>query len=136
MQLKWDDSLEIGVDKIDNQHKELLERINKFFKTIDEGITKEEAVKTLEFLENYTKEHFKDEEELQKKYKYPKYNLQYEEHQDFINQLDTIRYALVRHELSDRLINQMQLKITDYWKNHVMCLDRELGEYVKSKTNM
>lgn len=55
MKLKWDESLEIGHENIDNQHKELLDRINYFFDSINSGMGKEEVLRTLDFLERYTK---------------------------------------------------------------------------------
>ena len=133
MQLKWDDSLNIGIEKIDNQHKELLEKINYFFKAVDDGTSKEEAMRTLEFLESYTNEHFKDEEDLQIKYEYSKYNQQCQQHRAFINQLDEIRYVIGRYGVSGAVVNQMQKKIVDYWEYHINYLDRDLGEYLKEK---
>ena len=47
--LQWNDSLLTGVDKIDSQHKELIDRINSLFTSASQGKSKEEFIKTVNF---------------------------------------------------------------------------------------
>lgn len=37
MQMLWDSKLAVGVDKIDNQHKELFNRMNSLMDAMKEG---------------------------------------------------------------------------------------------------
>ena len=69
----WSDNLKIGVLIIDNQHKELCNRIDNLFNACKVGRGRNEISKTLEFLETYTIKHFSDEEKLQLNSTYPKY---------------------------------------------------------------
>ncbi|MDR1297080.1 MAG: hemerythrin domain-containing protein, partial [Deltaproteobacteria bacterium] len=75
----WNKSLETGVAKIDEQHKEL-------FRQVDNLVDKSQAAKitdTLVFLKNYVAKHFSDEEILQRVSSYPKYEGHRKLHDDF-----------------------------------------------------
>lgn len=67
MNLNWDNNLATGIVNIDNQHKELFDRINKLLIAMKEGKGKDEVIGTLNFLEDYVIKHFTEEEEIQKK---------------------------------------------------------------------
>jgi hemerythrin-like metal-binding protein len=64
----WNKSLETGIAKIDNQHKELFRQIDILMDVKNTDRIKE----TLNFLSDYIVMHFKDEEKLQADSKYPK----------------------------------------------------------------
>lgn len=134
MKLKWDKSLEIENEKIDNQHKELFDRINYFFNAIDNGVGSEEVIRTLDFLERYANEHFTAEEEIQRNYNYPRYYEQCVQHQVFRNQLDDIRYMISNYGVTGAVIIQMQQKIAEFWEYHINNLDKDLGAYLKEKS--
>ncbi|AGF58208.1 hemerythrin [Clostridium saccharoperbutylacetonicum] len=133
MKLIWEKSLEIGYPDIDNQHKELLERINYFFESVNSGATKEEVIRILDFLEKYTNDHCKLEEEIQRKYNYGKYNQQCIQHQVFRNHLQDIRYIYESYGVTGAVINYMQQKILDFWNYHIQKLDKDFGRFLKEK---
>jgi len=64
----WDKTLETGIQKVDEQHKELFRRIELLTDTKNAKRTYE----MLEFLEEYVHVHFRDEEALQAQSGYPK----------------------------------------------------------------
>lgn len=61
---EWDDSLSIGNDKIDGQHKELIKRIDHLAQHILEKRGREKTNNTLRFMLDYSEDHFSTEEEL------------------------------------------------------------------------
>ena len=65
--------LETGVAKIDEQHKELINRANNLMAMGSKAFSPEETEKTLNHLSDYVSHHFAEEEELQKSCNYPKY---------------------------------------------------------------
>lgn len=71
MNLIWDDNLSVGIDNIDNQHKELLNCIENLITAIEHSRSNDEIIKTLDFLEEYVIKHFTAEEEIQAKTNYP-----------------------------------------------------------------
>lgn len=80
--------------------------------------------------------HFSDEEEIQINYNYPKYKQQSIQHQVFRNQLDNIRYMCDRYGVTGAITNYMEQKIADFWEYHINNLDKDLGQYLKEKSNI
>jgi len=72
MAIKWRKDLEIGIDEIDNQHKSLVEAMNKLLEASAAGRAKQEIGNTLDFLSDYVITHFNYEREYKKKNKYPR----------------------------------------------------------------
>ena len=52
--------METGVSKIDEQHKELIDRLNQVSSMGLKSFSKEETQKTLDFLGDYVVKHFSD----------------------------------------------------------------------------
>ena len=61
MSIVFDKELYTGNELIDNEHKELIARVNKLVESCEKGTEKTTAVKTLDFLMDYTEFHFSDE---------------------------------------------------------------------------
>ncbi|MBV7275467.1 hemerythrin family protein [Clostridiaceae bacterium UIB06] len=134
MILKWDDQLATGVSDIDNQHKELFNRMNNLLITMREGNGKNEAIKTLNFLEEYVIKHFNEEEELQRKNNYPKYTVQHSEHEQFKNELQELRNVFETTGVSAIFVINMQQKMSKWWRNHIRELDKDLGKFLIEKS--
>ena len=66
MYAEFTDNLVTGNEMIDSQHKELIEKINAVMESCEQSNDKSVAVKTLDYLEDYTNYHFSAEEQLQR----------------------------------------------------------------------
>jgi len=62
MSIAWTPDLSVGVEHIDDQHKIWFEKANGLFEAGKEHRTKEYINTMFDFLDDYTKQHFKDEE--------------------------------------------------------------------------
>ena len=62
MAMGWTEDLSVGVDVIDQQHKIWFEKANQLFDAGKNGKAKEFIAQMLDFLDEYTKMHFRDEE--------------------------------------------------------------------------
>lgn len=91
MYLNWDLTLDIGIDSIDSQHRELFNRLDQLLASIDDGRSNDEVIKTLDFLEEYVVKHFNEEEEIQNKINYPLLNIQHIQHEEFKGNLKGFR---------------------------------------------
>lgn len=130
MYLNWDWTLDIGIDSIDNQHKELLNRLNQLLASIEEGKGKYEVVKTLDFLEEYVIMHFTEEEKVQKETNYPLFNIQHMQHEEFKSDLKEFRSVFETQGTSAVLALNIQQKLVDWFNNHVLNLDKDLGDFL------
>ena len=58
MRAEFDESLITGNEMIDSQHQELINKINSLLDSCEEGNDKLAAVKTLDYLADYTDFHY------------------------------------------------------------------------------
>ena len=66
MYAEFTENLATGNEMIDSQHKELIQKINDLLDSCEKSSDKVVAIKTLDFLSDYTEYHFNAEEQLQK----------------------------------------------------------------------
>jgi len=88
--IEWDDSLSIGVDLIDEQHKMLIQRLNDLSKAIEMTQGEGGIVQTLDFLIEYTDFHFSAEEKCMVEHKYPGLDHQKRQHEEFKTSLKNL----------------------------------------------
>ncbi len=134
MILKWDNTLAIGVTKIDNQHKELFDRMDQLIVAMREGKGRVGVIEKLDSLEDYAIKHFDEEEEIQRKNDYPQYSVQHFEHEKFKKELKEVRHIFETTGISAIFVINTQQKITKWWRNHISDLDKDLGEFLLEKS--
>ena len=87
---EWNESYEIGIPEIDSQHKKLIAISNELYDVATKGgdSFKSNMAKVLKSLTDYTVYHFGNEEEnFQKKYGYPGFEMHKVAHEQFIAEL-------------------------------------------------
>ncbi|SJZ41162.1 bacteriohemerythrin [Selenihalanaerobacter shriftii] len=131
--IKWDDSYSVGVEKIDEQHKELFKRINDLIIASSSNKGKSEFKKTLEFLADYTVKHFNDEEELQQKYDYPDCDIHKDIHDNFVNEVLEFQKEIEEKEVGAVTLMKFNRKAADWLVNHVKGIDQEVGKHINKK---
>ena len=89
--MPWHPGLSVGIDMIDEQHKEWFNKAEALFDAGKKGQAKEYIGELLQFLDTYTKKHFKDEEEYMASIGYPELVQQRTAHAAFIKQLEKLR---------------------------------------------
>ncbi len=82
--LEWEASYSIGIKKLDDQHKGLLELTNECLIAMRENRSSEDIGKIVKRLIKYSKVHFQLEEEYMKKSGYEKLESHKAEHRRFI----------------------------------------------------
>lgn len=85
--LTWSDDLAVGNTFIDNDHKKLIEMVDRLHAVMHEGKAKEVMHKVLHNLISYTQDHFRREEDLMRNIKYPGYSKHKEEHEKLVAQV-------------------------------------------------
>lgn len=132
MAIKWRKELEIGIAVIDNQHKELVDAINKLLEASAAGRAKEEIGSTLNFLSDYVITHFNFEQEYQKRHNYPKYAEHLKLHQFFLQEVQEMKRQFEQEGASLPFIIQFNKRIVDWFVNHISKADKDYAEYVHS----
>lgn len=125
--------MEVGVPKIDAQHRELVKRLNTVVSMGIKSVSKEETQKTLDLLENYAAEHFRDEEVLQKQSGYPKYEWHKTQHRLYISEIKKLKKEFAANGVSSKFTIDMNTSIVEWIVRHIKSVDVELGKYYRSK---
>lgn len=132
MGIQWRDSLAIGVEAIDNQHKELLMRFDRLLNACEGGKGTEELKKLLSFLEEYVHTHFIDEEAIQKLHHYPGYEEHHAQHVHFVSRIKELREETDKDGFSSHNVIETNNLLLKWLLNHISKVDTELGKFLKS----
>jgi hemerythrin len=81
--VQWSDALSVGIEEIDEQHKMLVELVNKMHEAIHQRHGSDVVISILHDLADYTRIHFAVEESLMRILNYPGY----EDHKDIHEEL-------------------------------------------------
>ena len=120
-------------EKIDLQHKSLFKRIEQIQEAGRNGTSAQELLNTLIFFKRYVSEHFRDEEELQLEFAYPKYKEHKEAHRIFMEKIDELFDKC--HDDGVNLLTIMQTNKTvyDWLITHIKKVDMEFADYYRRK---
>lgn len=127
--MTWKDSYSIGIPAIDKQHKQLCEKIDDLYSACSAGKGASEILKTLDFLESYTIQHFSDEEKLQQSLKYPKHTQHKAMHTDFMSQVAKLKKELATSGATIPMVININHIVSSWLISHIMTVDKELKNY-------
>ena len=131
MALQWTQDLSVGVNVIDDQHKELFRRVNSFVAAMGEGKGKGEIDRVLKFLESYVVTHFRTEETYMTKYKYPDYPSHKAEHERFVEAFIGFKNELETEGASSYLTLRCGCWLSDWLIRHIGKVDKAMGAFFK-----
>jgi len=130
---KWEPYMEMGHKEIDNQHKTLIEEINKLCREIKEKDPKAEQIKEhIKFMLNYALRHFSTEEKLMQEIGYPGYLQHYNAHRWFEKQVRKLVEDYKRFGPTNAMLMRIHHLLVDWLVNHICGTDGELRTYYKS----
>ncbi|MBP1926941.1 hemerythrin [Sedimentibacter acidaminivorans] len=133
MALTWTQDLAVGVELIDRQHKTWFEKADQLFEAGKQGKSKDYIVKMFDFLDEYTKTHFKDEEKYMLSINYPEYNVQKQLHIGFISKLADLRKEYENSGANISVIINANQMILDWLVKHISMQDKRIGEFAKKQ---
>ena len=130
MYAEFSENLVTGNEMIDSQHKELIGRMNKLLESCEKSNEKSVAVKTLDYLSDYTDFHFSAEELLQKDIEYPGYEKHKAQHEAFKQTIKELEEMLQDEEgPSNAFVEKVQENVVNWFYTHIEGFDRSVAEY-------
>lgn len=133
----WKDKYRLGVDVIDTQHLELFERVDAFLRTLREAKSWDEKVsrvnETLDFMNGYVVEHFRDEEAYQQKIGYPGYEAHKKIHDDMVSYVIQVTTGYKEKGYDEHLMQQFGGKLLAWLINHVAAEDQRISAFAAQK---
>lgn len=121
--IKWKEDLSVGLESIDNQHKELFRLINAFYNSIAANSGKAAILQAIIDMEKYTVVHFSEEEAMMQKANYPYFAEHRKQHQGFI---ETVADFRARYEEGRMLLSLEVGGFVKKWiVEHIMQTDQQ-----------
>jgi len=130
VEFEWNDSLRIGDETLDRQHRDIIRVINRFLDLAPHEPGSEAVSDILNELIRYAREHFEAEEELLEKYDYPELEAHRLEHEDFLKRTVSMIQASMAGlpSLSDLLVEFS----SDWLGRHVLEEDMKIRDFLKT----
>ncbi len=129
--MPWTPSLSVGVNMIDEQHKTWFDKAEKLFEAGKKNQAKEYIGELLNFLDDYTRKHFADEEKYMLSIRYPGYDEQKKAHTAFIAQLDKLRNDYKNSGGNISVIINANQMVVEWLTKHISNMDKKIGEFAK-----
>lgn len=126
----WSEILETGFKEIDEQHKKLVEIMNKLFKAYSENDHKKTLKTILNELSDYSRYHFRTEELYFDQFNYINKAEHINEHNKFMNSINDIqkKFSSLEGVFSLKLLIFLQEWVT----NHILASDKKYIDCFKN----
>ena len=125
--MEWTDKLRVNISVFDNEHKKLIDIINKLCDAMSQGLGHKAMAGILVELSSYTKTHFDHEEDAMKKHGYPGFAEQKREHNEFVHKLNDTQ---TQYENGGITLSIPLFKFLLSWvENHIVKIDKKYSEF-------
>lgn len=126
--IEWSDEFSVGVDELDQQHKLLVNLINKLIDNHGVPIDPETVPRVLGGLLNYVQQHFSLEEELMAKHDFPGLEDHRKHHQGFTEALINIG-----NNSEDLSAEELLVYLDEWLRSHIIHDDQDYREFFIAK---
>jgi hemerythrin len=135
MSIAWTPALSVGIEEIDNQHRDLLQHVSVFFRHLGNG--PEEIATLFGFLEDYVHTHFSCEEKYMTKFYadgrgYEEEQLHRAEHRAFVRDFTAFKEEILENGASPLLVAEFQKWIVNWLVGHIGKTDKGLGRFLSA----
>jgi hemerythrin len=128
---EWNERFSVHIGEVDNQHRKLMEILNRLFDAMKAGKGRGVLDNVLRDLMDYTVYHFGTEERLMSEFNYHAYPMHKNEHIAFTKRV----FEFEREFSAGRL--SLSLELFDFLKEwlveHIAKSDMSLGGYLQTK---
>ena len=127
----WNESLSVGVEEIDRQHKQLLKMLNQLIDLDGITVGSETISDTLTKMTDYADYHFNSEEHYMQKYAYPDYEIHRRQHIEFMRK--TAEFSLATMAYEKTVPADMLTYLKNWLVEHIMQSDMQFKPFFASK---
>ncbi len=131
--MKWDDTLSIGIDLIDEQHKTWIGKLNDVSDALTSSLGSGHIIQTLGFLCDYTVYHFSSEEKHMVAHRYPELQEHRAKHEDLKKTLDNLLDDFNEEGATPRLAEAIDTFLSNWLIRHIQDVDQRFGAFLKEK---
>ena len=130
--IAWNKDLTVGVEVIDEQHRQWIQRFNDVAAAIAAHQGPVQIGKTLAFLMDYSKLHFATEEKLMTEHGYPGLAEQHAQHQELNETLQGLVRDFEEEGATQKLAEAFNVFLGNWLIKHIRELDLKFGAFLKT----
>jgi len=125
---KWEKKYELGIKSIDDQHKKIVELINKIYSAFTEKKADSALRLVLKEMEEYAQFHFSYEEKILKSLNYTFYDNHIAEHHKFAEKVAEFKNKLENGNfpMTFTILNFLK----DWLTNHILVVDAKYTTFM------
>jgi len=124
---EWSNDLSVGIEKIDNQHRELIRLLNDLGDAFNSPNRQSVAEVCLMKMRDYMEQHFSDEEKLMEDADYPEISTQKKEHKRFRDKVALYEIGkIISYTPYQDMLDFLKRWFTNHFKTH----DKKLADYL------
>ncbi|MFO7658612.1 MAG: bacteriohemerythrin [Bacteroidales bacterium] len=127
----WKDEYATGIEVIDNQHKKLIELIDRLYSSFMQRSEKEHMQHILKEVLDYANYHFDTEAELMRKHNYPKTSEHISIHDAFVATAIEFRH---KHRYGGVVTSSLMNFLRTWLNDHILRADRDYIPYIKNES--
>lgn len=124
--------LAVGLEAIDDHHRELLSRVGQLALALRRG-DRGEVLHLVDFLRTYVNEHFALEEQEMLRTGYPRYAAHKAAHDRFVVQYQKLARSCAEQGATPELADHVQQAMTAWLQDHILTLDRDLATWLMER---
>lgn len=129
--LVWTPDLSVGVEEIDDQHRELYRQVDRFVAAIAKRESREVLESMIGFLATYVVDHFQTEERWMLASGYPGYRSHKAEHDRFATDLGALKAACEAQGPSPGLALDLRRQAFDWLGEHIPRADMAMARWIQ-----
>ena len=128
---QWKENLSVGIEEIDQQHKDIFKAAQEMCDAMSRGKGREKCYSLYQHLEKYIYDHFSLEELYMDKYGYDKREAMKKDHEEFRIKFGEFKQQLDEQGPSVNLVVKSMRWITDWLTDHILSKDMQLAEFLR-----
>jgi hemerythrin len=129
--ITWNESLSVGVEEIDRQHKQLVNMLNQLLGMDGITVDSETISDTLTRMTDYADYHFTSEEKLMREQDYPEYEVHRREHIEFMRKTALLSMGTMTYQ---KTIPTEMLEYLKTWLiEHILKSDMKYKQFFEQE---
>lgn len=129
----WNDNYSVGIDKVDDEHKALINKINALYEAINQQASEVEMLPLLDDLMDFSVYHFKEEEQLMHDAGYKDFDSHKAIHDDIVNKLKEFHRRYTVSENQRRTGFELLVFLKGWLYKHIQFADKAYAPAVSGK---
>jgi hemerythrin-like metal-binding protein len=125
--IEWhEEIMSTGVSSVDDQHRQLIDRINELHAACLQGRAREELLEQLDFLGRYAQSHFAHEEKIMQAHQCPARGKNKAAHTKFLNDYSRLQELVKKDGASTKVAIELKQMLADWLSSHICKIDTSL----------